>query len=87
MQAAVSHVEHAVLEAIERTIPIRIRNRSLDALASLADPEHKMTLLEYLQEPPAKFSPSTNQGQNRGGLARIRLPTIRWTRVRWTKVR
>src|ERR1700732_3441302 len=64
MQAAVSSVEHDALAAIERTIPIWIRNRWLDALSGLADPEHKMTLLEYLQEPPAKFSPSTIERQS-----------------------
>ena len=64
MQAAVSSVEHDALSAIERTIPVLIRNRWLDALSSLADPEHKMTLLEYLQEPPAKFSPSTIERQS-----------------------
>ena len=44
---------------IERMIPVRIRNQWLDALSAPADPERTMTLLEYLQEPPAKFSPST----------------------------
>jgi hypothetical protein len=64
MQAAVSRVEHDALSAIERTIPVLIRNRWLDALSSLADPEHKMTLLEYLQEPPAKFSQSMIERQS-----------------------
>jgi hypothetical protein len=64
MQAAVSRVEHDALSGIERTIPVLIRNRWLDALSSLADPEHRMTLLEYLQEPPAKFSPSMIERQS-----------------------
>src|SRR6202453_2912351 len=65
MQAAVSSVEQDMLSAIERTIPIPIRNRWLDALSSPADPERTMTLLEYLQEPPAKFSPTTIERQSR----------------------
>src|SRR3984893_5672064 len=64
MQAAVSRVEHDALSALERAIPLLIRNRWLDALSGLADPERKMTLLEYLQEPPAKFSPSTIERQS-----------------------
>jgi Domain of unknown function (DUF4158) len=64
MLAAVSSVEHDALSAIERTIPVLIRNRWLDALSGLADPERKMTLLEYLQEPPANFSPSTIERQS-----------------------
>src|SRR5260370_22133378 len=56
MQAAVSSVEHDTLSTVERSIPVLIRNRWLDALSGFADPERKMTLLEYLQEPPAKFS-------------------------------
>jgi hypothetical protein len=48
MQAAVSSVEHDALSAIERAVPVPIRNRWLDALSSLADPEHTMTLPEYL---------------------------------------
>ena len=71
MQAGVSRVEHDALAAIERTIPVRIRNEWLDALARLANPEHKMTLLEYLQEPPAKFSPSTIERQS-GKVTRLR---------------
>ena len=59
VQAAVSSVEHDTLSRIERSIPILIRNRWLDALSGFADPARKLTLLEYLQEPPAKFSPST----------------------------
>jgi hypothetical protein len=55
MQAAVSSVEHDALSMIERSIPVLIRNRWLDALSGLADPEHRMTLLEYLQEPAAEF--------------------------------
>src|ERR1019366_5956893 len=51
MQAAVSSVEHDALSAIERTIPVLIRNRWLDALSEITDPEHRMTLLEYMQEP------------------------------------
>jgi Domain of unknown function (DUF4158)/Tn3 transposase DDE domain len=64
MEAAVSSVEDDALSAIERTIPVLIRDRWLDALSGLADPERKMTLLEYLQEPPAKFSPSTIERQS-----------------------
>src|SRR5260370_39554574 len=64
MQAAVSSVEHDTLSTVERSIPVLIRNRWLDALSGLADPERKMTLLEYLQEPPAKFSPSTIERQS-----------------------
>jgi hypothetical protein len=49
MQAAVSKVERDALSAIERRIPVLIRNQWLDALSRLADPERKTTLLEYLQ--------------------------------------
>jgi TnpA family transposase len=65
MQAAVSKVEHDALSAIERRIPVLIRNQWLDGLSRLADPERKATLLEYLQEPPAKFSPTTIDRQSR----------------------
>jgi TnpA family transposase len=71
MQAAVSSVEHDALSAIERAIPVPIRNRWLDALSGLADPEQKVTLLEYLQEPPAKFSPSTIERQS-GKVSKLR---------------
>jgi hypothetical protein len=71
MQAAVSKVEHDALSAIERTIPVWIRNQWLDALSRLADPERKMTLLEYLEEPPAKFSPTTIDRQS-GKVATLR---------------
>jgi TnpA family transposase len=64
MQAAVASVEHDAWSMIERSIPVRIRDRWLDSLSYLADPEHRMTLLEYLQEPPAKFSPSTIERQS-----------------------
>jgi len=64
VQAAVSSVEHDTLSRIERSIPTVIRNRWLDALSGFADPERKMTLLEYLQESPAKFSLSTIERQS-----------------------
>jgi TnpA family transposase len=64
MQAAVSRVEHDASSMIERMIPVRIRNQWLDALSAPADPERRMALLEYLQEPPAKFSPSTIERQS-----------------------
>jgi hypothetical protein len=64
VQAAVSSVEFDILSKIERSIPVVIRNRWLDALSGLADPDRKMTLLEYLQEPPAKFSPSAIERQS-----------------------
>src|ERR1700689_2012790 len=48
VQAAVASVEHDALLRIERSIPVLIRNRWLDALSGFADPERKMTLLEYL---------------------------------------
>jgi TnpA family transposase len=64
MQAAVSSVEQNTLSKIERSIPVLIRNRWFDALCGFADPERTMTLLEYLQEPPAKFSPSTIERQS-----------------------
>jgi hypothetical protein len=70
MQAAVSRVEHDALSMIELSIPVPIRDRWLDALSGLADPERKMTLLEYLQEPPAKFSPSTIERQS-GNVAEL----------------
>lgn len=54
MQSAVSRVEHDALSLIECRIPVPIRNQWLDALSRLGDPERKMTLLEYLQEPPAR---------------------------------
>jgi hypothetical protein len=59
MQAAVSSVEHDTLSTIERSIPVLIRNRWLDALSGFADPERKMTLLEYLQEPRASGAART----------------------------
>jgi hypothetical protein len=71
MQAAVSKVEHDALSAIERRIPVLIRNQWLDGLSRLADPERKATLLEYLQEPPAKFSPTTIDRQS-GKVAALR---------------
>jgi len=40
------------------------RTLSNDIHTGLADPEHRMTLLEYLQEPPAKASPSTIERQS-----------------------
>jgi hypothetical protein len=64
MQAAVSSVEHDTLSTIEHSIPVLIRNRWFDALSGFADPERTMTLLEYLQEPPAKSSPSTIERQS-----------------------
>jgi TnpA family transposase len=64
MQAAVSSVEHDALSMIERVIPVLIRNRWLDALSEITDPEHRMTLLEYMQEPPAKSSPGTIDRQS-----------------------
>jgi hypothetical protein len=64
MQAAISKVEHHALSAIERSIPVLIRNQWLDALSRPADPERKTMLLEYLQEPPAKFSPTTIDRQS-----------------------
>lgn len=64
MQSAVLSVEHGMLSTIERSIPALIRNRWLDALSAFVDPERRMTLLEYLQEPPAKFSPSTIERQS-----------------------
>jgi hypothetical protein len=65
MQAAVSRVEHNALSGIGCRIPVLIRNQWLDALARLADPERKMTLLEYLQEPPAQFSLTTIERRSR----------------------
>ncbi len=59
VQTTVASVEHETLRRIELSIPVLIRNRWLDALSGFADPARKLTLLEYLQEPPAKFSPST----------------------------
>jgi hypothetical protein len=64
VQAAVLSVEHETLLTIERAIPVQIRKRWLDALSAVIDPERKKTLLEYLQEPPAKFSPSTIERQS-----------------------
>jgi hypothetical protein len=64
VQAAVSSVELDTLSKIERSIPVLIRNQWLDALSGFADLERKMTLLEYLQKPPAKFSPSTIERQS-----------------------
>ena len=64
VQTTVASVEHETLRRIELSIPVLIRNRWLDALSGFADPARKMTLLEYLQEPPAKFSPSTIERQS-----------------------
>ena len=63
MQAAVSSVEHAEHGRIAATIPLFVRNQWLDALPRHADPEYRMSLLEYLQEPPGKFSPTTIERQ------------------------
>jgi hypothetical protein len=53
IQAAISTVERESLTVIEREIPLMMRNRWLEALSRQFDHERKMTLLEYLQEPPA----------------------------------
>ncbi len=75
MQAAVSRVEHDTVSTIERSIPVLIRNRWLDALCGFADPERKMTLLEYLQEPPVTFSPSAIERQSEKVAELLKLGT------------
>jgi len=77
MHAAVSSVEHDALTAIERAVPVLIRNQWLDALGSFVEPERKMTLLEYLQEAPAKFSPSTIERQSDYSAANAQYPGMR----------
>jgi hypothetical protein len=52
------------LTLIEREIPPIMRNRWLEALSRQFARERKMTLLEYLQEPPRKFAPSTVERQS-----------------------
>jgi len=59
VQAAVSAVEQEALAKIERDIPVNVRGYWLDALLRPAGFEGRMTLLEYLQEPPGRVSPST----------------------------
>jgi Domain of unknown function (DUF4158) len=59
VQAAISTVERESFTLIEREIPLIMRNRWLEALSRQIDHERNMTLLEYLQEPPSKFAPST----------------------------
>jgi hypothetical protein len=63
-QAARSTVEHDSPAMIEREIPVFIRDGWLEALSRYTDQECRMTLLEYLQEPPGKFSPSTIERQS-----------------------
>jgi hypothetical protein len=55
---AVAAVEREALEVIERDIPADRREEWSQAL-SRTIPGTYLTLLEYLQEPPGKFSPST----------------------------
>jgi hypothetical protein len=64
VQAAISTVERESLTLIEREIPPIMRNRWLEALSRQFARERKMTLLEYLQEPPRKFAPSTVERQS-----------------------
>jgi TnpA family transposase len=52
-----------MLLRIERSIAVPVRNRWLDALSRLADPDRKLNLLEYLQEPPTKSSVGTIERQ------------------------
>ena len=55
---AVAAVERDALEVIEREIPADLRDKWSEALSpTIAGTS--LTLLEYLQEPPGKFSPST----------------------------
>jgi hypothetical protein len=48
---------------IEREIPLLMRNRWSEALSQQTDQERKMSLLEYLQEPPSRFAPMTIDGR------------------------
>jgi hypothetical protein len=41
-----------------------MRSRWLEALSRQTDPERKATLLEYLQEPPSRFAPTTIERQS-----------------------
>jgi hypothetical protein len=58
----VNAVESDAVEVIERGIPAATRARWSAALSQSIGDTH-LTLLEYLQEPPGKFSPSTIEKQ------------------------
>jgi hypothetical protein len=58
VQLAVQSVEHEVLAAIDRKIPLHIRTQWLEALHS-TQLGSEATLLEWLREPPGNFSPSS----------------------------
>jgi len=59
---AATAVERDALEVIEREIPAATRTQWSAALSQSIRGTH-LTLLEYLQEPPGKFSPSTIEKQ------------------------
>ena len=64
VQMAVQSVEHEVLAAIDRKIPLHIRTQWLEALYS-TQPGSEATLLEWLREPPGHFSPSSIDRQSK----------------------
>src|SRR5271170_6291303 len=63
-QQAVVKVERHALAIIEADIPPDIRQIWIEALYRPAAERHRMTLLDYIQEPPGKFSPSTIERQH-----------------------
>jgi hypothetical protein len=64
VQAAISRVEHEALAMIEREIPVRMRDRWLEALSHVTERERRTTLRKYLQEAPAKFAPHIVERQS-----------------------
>ena len=64
-QAAISRVEHDSVALIEREIPVSMRNGWIEALSRTTPNEPRMTLIEYLQEPPGNFSPTTRLSDKR----------------------
>jgi hypothetical protein len=58
LRSATTKVELEALQVIEREIPANTRARWAEALSRTVG-DTSLTVLEYLQEPPGKFSPST----------------------------
>ena len=59
---ATTKVELEALQSIEREIPAQTRDRWVQALRDTVG-DCSLTLMEYLQEPPGKFSPATIERQ------------------------
>ena len=62
IREATSKVERETLQSIEREIPTQTRDRWAQALSDMVG-DSSLTWLEYLQEPPGKFSPATIERQ------------------------